>query len=124
MKNFLIKSTTIAILLMVCELLVGKLTSIPIHYPVFIGLTLFFYAITNFVHYRLLMIANKNIRKFAPHFLAMNMIKMMVYFIVAMGCVFLFRDFAKQVLTAIFVIYLCFTVLEVIEITRAVKQRN
>ncbi len=124
MKRFLIQTTTLSIILILLKYLLVATIFPKAQIPLFILIVLFFFLSTNFVYYRLLNIASKNMRKFNPTFLGMGMIKMFIYLILALVYVWFYREFAKEFLISFFILYVSFSVLEVAAMLRLVKRKN
>ena len=98
---------------------------IPEHYQIALPVALFFfYIVTNIVHVYLLGIADKNMSKFTARFMGSSFLKMFAYLIFGIVFALLNREMAKVFLANFLVMYLCFSVLEVYEITRVVKRKN
>ncbi len=121
MRSFLTKTAILSIILITSKLLAIKYLFPTSEIPYFILIVCFFFVSTNIVHFQLLRIARKNLRKFNPYFLGMNMIKLFAYFILALVYMWFNREFAKEFFVALFVIYLTFSIIEVVEILRVVK---
>ncbi|MGQ8337298.1 hypothetical protein ACUNWD_12175 [Sunxiuqinia sp. A32] len=85
---------------------------------------LFFYLVTNLVHFYLLKIADKDMPKFAPRFMGTSFLKMLVYLIFGIVIALFNREEAKVFLANFLFMYICFSVLEVYEITRVVKSKK
>ena len=124
MKRFLIRSTTLALVFaLVGWILYTKV--IPSDYQsVFPFILAFFYLATNIIHSYMLKIAEKAMPKFTVRFMAMSSIKMLSYLIIAIVYVLICTDQAKFFLINYLIIYIGFTTLEVIEISRIVKLKN
>ncbi len=124
MKRFLARTSTLFIILSVTGYLIYSQV-IPQHFQVALPITLiFFFLATNLVHAYLLKIAEKDIPKFNAQFMGISFIKMFVYLIVGVAFAFFNRETAKIFLANFLFMYICFSVLEVYEITRVVKRKN
>lgn len=124
MKSFLIKTGILAICLVVAENILTNVVLVGKGIPHFELMVLFFYAVTNLIHYKLVKIIETNVRKFNQWFLGMNMAKMFLYIFFALGYVWFHNEHAKVFLLCLFVTYVGFTVMEINAITRIVKQKN
>lgn len=124
MKSFIIKTLTLAILLIGIEYLLSLYLYPNTHVPLFIVIVCFLFAVTNLIHYKLLKVAEKNVNKFNPYFLGLNMIKMFIYFIAVLTYLWFYREYAPEFLISFFVVYVCFSVLEVVEVTCIVKRKK
>lgn len=124
MKRFFLRTTILTVLL----LLAGYITYtqiIPQHFLFILPIILiFFYLATNLVHFYLLKIADKEIRKFAPRFMAASFIKMMLYMVLGLVIAVLHREEAKVFLANFLILYLCFSIVEVYEISKVVKSKK
>ncbi|WP_170154569.1 hypothetical protein [Mangrovibacterium diazotrophicum] len=49
---------------------------------------------------------------------------MFIYFIAVLAYLWFYRDYALEFLISFFIVYVCFSVLEVIEVTRIVKRKK
>ncbi|MCW0481643.1 hypothetical protein [Gaoshiqia sediminis] len=85
---------------------------------------IFLFLVTNLVHYYLLRIAGKSMAKFTARFMGMSFIKMFIYLVFAISFAFFHRDQAKVFLINFLVIYFAFSIVEVCEIARVVKQKS
>lgn len=124
MKSFLIKTGILAIGLIIGENLLTNLILKETGIPHFEVMVLFFYAVTNLMHFQLLRVISRNIRKFNIWFLALNMGKMFLYIFFALAYVWFHAQHAKLFLLCLFIIYLGFTLMEINAITRIVKRKN
>ncbi len=124
MKSFLIKTGILAIILIVGENLLTNVMHVGTGIPHFELMVAFFYAVTNLIHFKLVTVISKNIRKFNMWFLGLNMAKMFVYIFFALGYVWGHAQHAKLFLLCLFITYLGFTLVEINAITRIVKRKN
>ena len=124
MKRFLVRTTTLFFILLIVGYVVYS-QFIPQHFEVTLPISLlFFFVVTNLVHAYLLRIAVKDMPKFTARFMGMNFIKMLVYLIIGVVLALLNRETAKIFLANFLFMYICFSILEVFEITRVVKGKN
>ncbi|PTN10512.1 hypothetical protein [Mangrovibacterium marinum] len=124
MKAFLIKSGILAICLIAIEYLLTNTIFAGSGIPHFELIVLFFYTVTNLIHYKLVKIISTNIRQFNPWFLGINMSKMFLYIFFAIGYLWFHREHAKVFLICLIITYICFTVIEITSITKIVNQKK
>ena len=124
MKRFLIKTGLCSIILVLVEVFITYHVFPAFKTPYFIVMVIFFFMVTNMVHYQLLRIMRKNVRQFNPWFLGLNMAKMFVYFLFALTYLWFFREYAKGFLMSLFITYASFSILEIIEIIPIVKRKK
>ena len=123
-KRFLIRTTMLFLFLGFAGYLIYS-QIIPQHYQVALPITLiFFFLLTNLIHAYLLKVAEKDMSKFTTRFMGMSFIKMFVYVIFGVAFALLNRETAKIFLANFLFMYICFSVLEVYEITRVVRRKN
>jgi len=124
MKLFLIKST---ILTMIVFLLGAffYLTVLKYFYLSVLPFTvLFFYLVTNLVHAYLLNVAGKSSARFTSQYMAVSFLKMFFYLAVAIGYIILDRENAKPFMAVFLLLYVIYTVFEILEFLKVVKQKN
>ncbi|WP_163716071.1 hypothetical protein [Mangrovibacterium lignilyticum] len=124
MKSFLLKTSILSVAIILTKYLLLYFVFPKSEIPLFILIVAIFFAASNFVQYLLLRTTEKNMRKFNPAFLGLSMIKMFTYLILALIYIWFYRESAKDFLVSIFVIYVSFSALEIVEITRIVKQKK
>jgi hypothetical protein len=76
------------------------------------------------VHAYLLKIAHRDMPKFTARFMGTSFVKMFVYLIFGVIFALLNREMAKVFLANFLFMYICFSVLEVYEITHVVKRKD
>jgi hypothetical protein len=80
-------------------------------YPYIISL---FYIITALIHYVLLRITRLKPRRFVSYFMLATFVKLIVYFTAVLLYVFNFREYILSFIITFFVLYIFYTVFEVI----------
>lgn len=123
-KRFLIRSSllTAILFLLGCYIYIQL---IPEWYHPFLPVVLLlFFATTNLIHYYLLKRSSQKRGRFISGYMASNFIKMFVYLAFAIGFALYHREQAKSFLINFLFLYLVFSILEVYEISRIVKQKN
>jgi phosphotransferase system glucose/maltose/N-acetylglucosamine-specific IIC component len=124
MKSFLIKSTLLTLIVFLLGLLFYSTVLKPFYIAVLPFAVLFFYLITNLVHAYLLKIAGKSGARFTSQYTAVSFLKMFFYLAVAIVYVIIDRDHAKPFMAGFLVLYVIYTVFEVNEYLKFIKQKN
>lgn len=124
MKPFLLKSSIWGAVLILAEFLLETATAKSVHIPLFPFLVIFFWGVTNIIHFLLLRTTEKNVRRFNPAFLGLNMLKMGTYLILATVYLWFFREYAVHFAVGLFFLYASFTFLEIQEISKIVKRKK
>jgi len=124
MKRFLIRSVLLlAVLTLIAWIIYNQI--IPQHhFHPWPFILIFFFVTTNLVHLYLLRIAGSNMPKFTARYMVLSTIKLLFYLLVAIGFFMGSRDQAKLFLINYLIAYVCFTILEVAEISYVVKLKN
>lgn len=122
MKSFAIKSLLLAIVVLAFGALLYLTALRAFYIPVLPVLLVFFLIVTNLVHLYLLRIAGKSGTKFMARFMAASFIKMFFYLAVAVIWVTFNRESAGIFLMNFLFLYVVFTVFEVTELRKVVKQ--
>lgn len=84
-------------------------------------LTLFMYGTSILVHHFTIKASEENPKRFPAYFMAITGLKMMVYVILLGVYVFVFKETAIPVVITFLVLYLAFTVLEVLSAISELK---
>lgn len=90
-------------------------------------LYLFFFSATMVVHYVLLQVSLKKASSFINYFMLMTFGKLIFFLSIVMLYALIRREDAAQFIVAFFILYLCFTVFEVIQslsLTKSINLRN
>ena len=124
MKSFLIKSTTLTAIVFVIGVIFYSTFLKSYFIPVLPFAVLFFFIVTNLVHAYLLKISIKSGSRFTSQYMAVSFIKMFFYLAVAILFVFFNRETAKTFLLNFLVLYLVYTILEVFEFSKLVRQKG
>lgn len=85
---------------------------------------IFFFVTTNLVHFYLLRIAESNMPKFTARYMVLSTMKLLFYLLVAIVFFMAKSEQAKLFLINYLIGYVCFTILEVAEISYVVKLKN
>ena len=122
MKQFIIKSTILTVILFVIGAILYASVLKEFFIPVLPLIVVFFYIITNLVHAYLLRSAGKSNSGFAARNMAVSFLKMFFYFVVAIVFVILHRENAKVFIANFLVLYVVYTIFEVYEFSKFVRQ--
>ena len=124
MKPFLIKSTILTVIVFLLGLLFYSTVLKDFYLPVLPFAALFFYLTTNLVHAYLLKVAGSSGSRFTSQYMAVSFIKMFFYLAVAIVYVIFDREHAKPFMAGFLLLYMIYTVFEVSEFLKFVKQKN
>jgi apolipoprotein N-acyltransferase len=124
MKRFIIQSTLLAIFFLIAGYLLYTWVIPQWYTPLLIFMLLFIYATTNIVYAWLFRTLKKNNRKFTGSFMAVNFIKMFIYLLVVIGMAWMQREHAKVIMGNFLVMYISFSIMEVIAMVRLVKRNS
>ena len=99
---------------------------LPVKYitPTLPYLFIFFFAVTLFVHYVLMKACEKRMSKFVNFFMLATFLKLMLYIMILVIYVLFNRSDAIPFILTFFIIYLFFTVFEIISILSFIKKIN
>jgi hypothetical protein len=81
-----------------------------------------FFSITAVIHYILLRITRLNPRRFVSYFMLATFIKLIVYFSAVLVYVFNYREEVLSFIITFFVLYIFYTVFEVVLILKQTKE--
>jgi hypothetical protein len=124
MKQFFIKSTILTILVFLLGAIFYSTILKSFYLPILPFAVLFFYLTTNLVHAYLLRVAGGSGSRFSSQYMAVSFLKMFFYLAVAVVYVILDRENAKPFIAVFLLLYVAYTVFEVIEFLKVVKQKN
>ena len=124
MKQFLIKSTILTIVVFLIGTALYTTVLKSYFFSVLPLVVLFFYGVTNLVHAYFLTIADKTNTRFTSKYMAVNYIKMFFYLLVAIVFVVLNREIAKVFVVNFLLLYIIYTIFEVNEFLKKIKQKN
>lgn len=122
MKQFIIKSTALTFIVFILGVVVYTTVLKTYYFAALPFVLFFFYLVTNLVHAYLLKIADKTSSKFTSQYMAISYIKMFFYLAVAIVFVILNRENAKVFIANFLVFYVIYTVFEVSEFLKKIKQ--
>lgn len=124
MKPFLIKSTLLTLLIFLIGAVLYATILKSYYFSLLPLVVLFFFVVTNLVHAYFLKIADKSNTRFTSKYMAVNYIKMFFYIVVAIIFVVINREFAKVFVANFLVLYIVYTIFEVNEILKKIKQKT
>ena len=99
---------------------------LPVKYitPALPYLFIFFFSVTLFVHYVLMKACEKRMSKFVNFFMLATFLKLMLYIMILVIYVLFNRSDAIPFILTFFILYLFFTVFEIISILSFTKKTN
>lgn len=122
LKKFIIREIVFATILgLVAYVLFQTILKdyyLPVFWILFSVISLF----TALFHYSVLQVGNKELTKFSSKFMTFAGIKMIIYLIIIVIYVFSFPEKAKFFLISFFILYMLYTVFEVILIIKHLKK--
>jgi len=124
MKQFLIKSTVLTIIVFFLGTVFYTTFLEPYFLSVLPIIVLFFYMVTNLVHAYLLKIAGKSSSRFTSQYMAVSFIKMFFYLAVAIIYVVFNRESAKPFIANYLLLYFVYTIFEVSEFSKVIKRKS
>lgn len=124
MKNFIVKSTFLTIIVFILGVIAYSTIFKHFFLPILPVVLAFFYMVTNLVHVYLLKIAGKSSSKFTSQYMATSFIKMFFYLAVAIVYAIINKEDAKIFLINYLLLYVIYTTFEVVEISKVVRQAN
>lgn len=80
--------------------------------------------VTLFTHFKLMNAFQQNVRRFNTTFLSLMSIKLLIYILFILICLFMDRTHAVNFVVTFLVLYLCFTIFEVIQISNFSKKNT
>lgn len=122
-KRFLMQELLFTVLVAVIALVLFKTVLVEFYLPVFWILIAIIAILTSVFHYSIIQIQDKGASKFATRFMMVSGIKMMIYLVFITLYAFIFPDKAKIFLISFFILYLLYTVFEVVLIVRYLRRK-
>ena len=117
-KSFLLQTTIIAIFLVALHFILKSVFPEMPYSPARLWLILFFLSITNFIFYYQLRATTAKGSKFVNIFLVTTGFKLLFFLAIIVIYALVFRDDAVRFITDFFILYLIFTVVEVMQINK------
>ncbi len=124
MKSFLTKLVGITLVSALIGWLAFSLFLPEYYLPVFPFLLGFFFLVTFAIHSYQLKIAKKDIGRFARSNMLITFFKLMLYSIIAVVYIALYKENAIQFVVVLMVLYLIFSVFETSELTKISKSKG
>lgn len=124
LKKFIIREIVFAAILAIVAYVLFQTILKDYYLPVFWILFGVISIITAIFHYSVLQVGNKELSKFSSKFMMFAGIKMIIYLFIIVLFVFSFPDKAKFFLISFFILYLLYTVFEVILILNYFKKKK
>jgi len=124
MKQFLTKSIILTVIIFILGTILYTTILERFFLSVLPILALFFFLVTNLVHAYLLKIAGKSSSRFTSRYMAVSFIKMFFYVAVAVVYVIFYRENSKIFIANFLLLYAVYSIFEVSEFLKVVKQMN
>jgi hypothetical protein len=124
MKRFLSRSVILFVTLLVLGWILYTQVIPQYLFKPWPFILIFFFVTTNLVHFYLLRIAESNMPKFTARYMVLSTLKLLFYLLVAIVFFMAESEQAKSFLINYLIAYVCFTILEVAEISHVVKLKN
>ncbi|HAN18900.1 MAG: hypothetical protein A2X13_12110 [Bacteroidetes bacterium GWC2_33_15] len=122
--KFIIKSIVYTILIFIVSFILFQTVLKSYYLPAFWFLLLFIAGLTIAFHTFLIRISEKELSKFSSNFILISGVKMMIYLVFIIGYSFLNPKHAVIFLISFLVLYVLYTVFEVILIIAFLKRKN
>jgi hypothetical protein len=122
--KFLLRLTLLSLFTGVAAILLSLFLPEGIITRAYPWLTALFFIITAIVHYVLLRISALNPRKFVGYFMLATTLKLMIYLIVIFVYVFFEKTGILSFILAFFILYIIYTVFEVVTILKQTKSQS
>ena len=124
MKTFLAKSSFLTVIVFILGAILYSTLLKPYYLNILPVAVALFYVITNLVHAFLLKISISSGSRFTSWYMAVSFTKMFFYLAVAIVYAIIFRDEAKIFLVNFLFLYAVYTIFEVAEFSKVVRQKN
>jgi len=124
MKQFVIKSTVLTSLIYILGAILYSTVLKPHYLAILPFFVLFFFLVTNFVHFTMLKIVRKSGSRFTSYYMAISFIKMFFFITVAIVCVILDKEHAKPIILNFLLLYAVYTFFEISEFLKGVKHKK
>lgn len=123
-NRFLLKSFILTIVSLIVGVCMYSTVLHPYYFTALWAIVPFFFVVTNLVHSFLIKIAVKSSSKFTSQYSAINFLKMFFYLVIAVIFMVTDREHAKIFIANYILIYIVYTIFEVTEFTKVIKQMN
>jgi len=124
MKQFFIRSSILTLIVFAVGLIL-YITVLKVYFfPMLPFVVFFFFGVTNLVHAYFLSISAKSNSRFTSKYMAVNYIKMFFYLLIAIVFVVLNKEIAKVFVANFLVLYIIYTIFEVNQFLKRIKQQE
>lgn len=120
--QFLVRLTIMTVIIGLAGFLLKRFLPPDTISPAYSIILLLFFLVTAFIHYILLRITRLNPRRFVSYFMLATFIKLIVYFSAVLVFVFTNRENILSFIITFFVMYILFTVFEVVLILKQTRE--
>jgi hypothetical protein len=124
MKSFIAKSSLLTVIVFLLGAILYSTLLNPFYLNILPVVVALFYVVTNLVHAYLLKISVSSGSRFTSYYMAISFTKMFFYLAVAIVYAFIYRDEAKIFLVNFLFLYAVYTIFEVAEFSKVVRQKN
>jgi len=124
MKSFVIKSSVLTFIVIILGAVVYSTVLKPFYLAILPLAVVLFYIGTNLVHAYLLKISVSSGTRFTSHYMAASFTKMFFYLAVAIVYAFINKEEARIFLVNFLLLYIVYTIFEVVEFSKVVRQKN
>ena len=120
--QFIVRLTILSLVLALLSFILRKFLPEGIISPALPYLIILFHVITAIVHYILLRITALNPRKFVSYFMLATFLKLAIYLIVVVVYVFNMKEGILPFILSFFILYIFYTIFEVVTILVQTKE--
>lgn len=124
MKTFIAKSSILSVIILILGAILYSTLLKPFYLNILPVAVALFYFVTNLVHAYLLKISVSSGSRFTSWYMAISFTKMFFYLAVAIIYAIIFRDEAKIFLVNFLILYAVYTIFEVAEFSKVVRQKD
>lgn len=122
--KYLFKALVILLISLGCLVAVNEATQIELNTLHLSLLALFMYGTSILVHHFTIKASKENPKRFPAYFMGITGLKMLAYIILLGVYVFIFKENAIPVVIAFLVLYMAFTILEVLSAVSKLKNQG
>ncbi len=123
-KKFILQEFIFTILISFIALTVFNTILQQFDFTIFWSIMILIAVLTAIFHYSILQVQEKAASKFSVRFMMVSGIKMMIYLVIITSYVFVNPEKATPFLISFLILYLLYTIFEVILIIRVIKSKN
>lgn len=121
-QYFLLRLTILSVVILLLLTVMGRFMHWPFITPALYYIVILLYLITAIVHYILLKTITFNPKKFVGYFMLATTVKLLAYLIVLVSFVLIMKEGVLAFVLAFFILYIIFTVFEVVSILSQSKE--